>query len=67
MHLEDFFWTGSGDGPPPFNRHSMYPITDSKGGSGRDTIIRTATVVATVYVDGNMVSEAHVDSEESNS
>ncbi|XP_055611015.1 uncharacterized protein LOC129757748 isoform X2 [Uranotaenia lowii] len=41
--IRDFFWTGSGDGPAlnPFDR---FPISE-------DAIIKTATVVATVYID----------------
>ncbi|XP_053674767.1 uncharacterized protein LOC128725073 [Anopheles nili] len=43
--IRDFFWTGSGDGPSsmlkPFER---FPISE-------DAIIKTATVVATVYID----------------
>ncbi|XP_029729317.1 uncharacterized protein LOC109418934 isoform X2 [Aedes albopictus] len=43
--IRDFFWTGSGDGPSsalnPFDR---FPISE-------DAIIKTATVVATVYID----------------
>lgn len=50
--LEEFFWTGSGDGPP---------YLKPKDSSGQDakfpnTIIRTATILATVYIDGNYVS-----------
>ncbi|XP_058840571.1 uncharacterized protein LOC131696162 isoform X1 [Topomyia yanbarensis] len=43
--IRDFFWTGSGDGPAvnPFDR---FPISE-------DAIIKTATVVATVYIDRN--------------
>ncbi|XP_040156497.1 uncharacterized protein LOC120896436 isoform X2 [Anopheles arabiensis] len=45
--IRDFFWTGSGDGPSsvlsPFER---FPISE-------DAIIKTATVVATVYIDRN--------------
>jgi hypothetical protein len=51
--LEEFFWTGSGDGPP---------YLKPKDSSGHDvkypnTIVRTATILATVYIDGNYVSE----------
>lgn len=51
IHLEDFFWTGSGDGPPSY-RKSVIDKSNS-----RDTIITTSTVVATVYIDGNMVTD----------
>lgn len=52
--MEDFFWTGSGDGPPNY----IQPKDESNSeGSNRaigGTIIKTATVLATVYVDGSM-------------
>ncbi|XP_017041829.1 uncharacterized protein LOC108088507 isoform X2 [Drosophila ficusphila] len=48
IHLEDFFWTGSGDGPPDFLKKVHTGIT-----KGKDVIVKTETVVATVYVDGN--------------
>lgn len=48
VHLEDFFWTGSGDGPGPVRPISIPPV--------QGTIVRTATILATVYVDGNYVS-----------
>lgn len=51
VHLEDFFWTGSGDGPPDFLKKVHTGIT-----KGKDVIVKTETVVATVYVDGNNVS-----------
>lgn len=38
--LEDFFWTGSGDGP--------LPPADSPG---QNTIIKTTTILATVFLD----------------
>lgn len=50
IRLEDFFWTGSGDGPPSYRKS----IIDKS--NARDTIITTSTVVATVYIDGNMVT-----------
>lgn len=52
MALEEFFWTGSGDGPAytkprdPSRNDGKYP----------NTIVRTATILATVYIDGNYVS-----------
>lgn len=51
--LEEFFWTGSGDGPA---------YIKPKDSSGHDvkypnTIVRTATILATVYIDGNYVSD----------
>ncbi|XP_017845009.1 uncharacterized protein LOC108601621 [Drosophila busckii] len=48
VHLEDFFWTGSGDGPPDFLKKVHTGIS-----KGKDVIVKTETVVATVYVDGN--------------
>lgn len=45
--LEDFFWTGSGDGP-------LYlKPKDSSTGSKYPTVVRTATILATIFVDGN--------------
>uniref|UniRef100_A0AAG5D811 Uncharacterized protein n=1 Tax=Anopheles atroparvus TaxID=41427 RepID=A0AAG5D811_ANOAO len=53
--IRDFFWTGSGDGPDsvqhPFDR---FPISE-------DAIIRTATVVATVYIDRNEPRDGYDD------
>lgn len=46
--LEDFFWTGSGDGPL-----YMKPKDPSATGSKYPTIVRTATILATVFIDGN--------------
>ena len=50
VHLEDFFWTGSGDEPPDFLKKVHTGIS-----KGKDVIVKTETVVATVYVDGNNV------------
>lgn len=53
IRLEDFFWTGSGDGKPPPD------IWDNEHRTGiardQNVIIKTETVVATVYLDGNNV------------
>lgn len=54
IRLEDFFWTGSGDGPPSYIRKPI--ASEPDGSTGRETILKTATVVATVYIDGNSVS-----------
>lgn len=51
VHLEDFFWTGSGDGPPDYLKKVHTGIS-----KGKDVVVKTETVVATVYVDGNNVS-----------
>lgn len=51
VHLEDFFWTGSGDGPPDYLKQVHTGIS-----KGKDVVVKTETVVATVYVDGNNVS-----------
>ncbi|XP_046806099.1 uncharacterized protein LOC111680996 isoform X2 [Lucilia cuprina] len=48
VHLEDFFWTGSGDGPPDYLKKVHTGIS-----KGKDVVVKTETVVATVYVDGN--------------
>ncbi|XP_045487551.1 uncharacterized protein LOC110994036 [Pieris rapae] len=42
--LEDFFWTGSGDGPPPPDLSAPASVPSSP-------IVRTTTVLATVYLD----------------
>lgn len=46
--LEDFFWTGSGEGPL-----YLKPKDHSSPGSKYPTIVRTATILATVFIDGN--------------
>lgn len=51
VQLEDFFWTGSGDGPPDYLKRVHTGLS-----RGRDMVVKTETVVATVYVDGNNVS-----------
>ncbi|KAG6440293.1 hypothetical protein O3G_MSEX001252 [Manduca sexta] len=44
--LEDFFWTGSGDGPPPpADPTILAPVQPST------PLVRTTTVLATVYLD----------------
>ena len=55
IKLEDFFWTGSGDGPPAYLKRPIVPLGDSTDTFGRETIVRTATVFATVYIDGQLV------------
>ncbi|XP_041969195.1 uncharacterized protein LOC121726043 [Aricia agestis] len=42
--LEDFFWTGSGDGPPPPDLSEPLPSPVSP-------VVLTTTVLATVYLD----------------
>ncbi|XP_046971073.1 uncharacterized protein LOC124538115 [Vanessa cardui] len=42
--LEDFFWTGSGDGPPP-------PDLSEPMATPSTPIVQTTTVLATVYLD----------------
>lgn len=55
IHLEDFFWTGSGDGPPSYARPQDGSSNPNDLGSRYpSTIVKTATVLATVYVDGSM-------------
>ncbi|XP_028043086.1 uncharacterized protein LOC114252696 isoform X1 [Bombyx mandarina] len=43
--LEDFFWTGSGDGPPAPEAEVSVPSKPST------PLVRTTTVLATVYLD----------------
>lgn len=54
VRLEDFFWTGSGDGPPSYIRRPI-KVSGMDGEHGRDTIVKTSTVLATVYIDGSLV------------
>ncbi|CAG4976408.1 unnamed protein product [Colias eurytheme] len=42
--LEDFFWTGSGDGPPPPDLSEPLPEPSTP-------VVHTTTVLATVYLD----------------
>ncbi|XP_038218725.1 uncharacterized protein LOC119837281 [Zerene cesonia] len=42
--LEDFFWTGSGDGPPPPDLSAPLPVPSIP-------VVHTTTVLATVYLD----------------
>lgn len=44
--LENFFWTGSGDGPPPMQPPKPMNTLN------RDVFVKTSTVLATVYIDG---------------
>lgn len=55
VHLEDFFWTGSGDAPPEYLKKIHTGIS-----KGKDVIMKTETVVATVYVDVNNVNSFQV-------
>ncbi|XP_055851108.1 uncharacterized protein LOC129915544 [Episyrphus balteatus] len=48
VHLDDFFWTGSGDGPPEYVKKIHTGIS-----KGKDVIVKTNTVVATVFVEGH--------------
>uniref|UniRef100_A0A182QKE7 Uncharacterized protein n=1 Tax=Anopheles farauti TaxID=69004 RepID=A0A182QKE7_9DIPT len=53
--IRDFFWTGSGDGPASvLNPFERFPISE-------DAIIKTATVVATVYIDRNSGPDGYDD------
>lgn len=54
--LEEFFWTGSGDGP------AYIKPRDSSGHDAKypNTIVRTATILATVYIDGNYVGSSNM-------
>lgn len=47
--MEDFFWTGSGDGPSPYVKKA----SDFGLIFGKETIIKTATILATVYISGD--------------
>lgn len=56
IRLEDFFWSGSGDEPLTFSLKSNARLA-ANSFVGRETFVKTATVVATVYVDGNSVKK----------
>ena len=52
--LEDFFWTGSGDGPPPPPDAPLpAPVQPST------PVVRTTTVLATVYLDSYPPQVSH--------
>lgn len=53
VHLEDFFWTGSGDGAPLYSRR---PTSVDGTEHVHDIFVKTSTVLATVYVDASLVS-----------
>lgn len=54
IRLEDFFWNGSGDEPLTLSLKSNARLT-MNGFLGRETFIKTATVIATVYVGEDSV------------
>ncbi|KAL7030859.1 hypothetical protein ACKWTF_006810 [Chironomus riparius] len=47
--LQDFFWTGSGDGP----NYIKPKDPSSVGTKYPNTVVRTATILATIFIDGN--------------
>ncbi|XP_031631633.1 uncharacterized protein LOC116345954 isoform X2 [Contarinia nasturtii] len=51
IRFEDFFWNGSGDEPLTLSLKSNARLTAVNGFVGRETFIKTATVIATVYID----------------
>lgn len=55
IRFEDFFWNGSGDGEPLIlSLKSNARLTAVSGFVGRETFIKTATVIATVYIDDSV-------------
>lgn len=56
IRLEDIFWSGSDAEPLTFSLKSNAHLSSVGSFAGKETFIKTATVVATVYVDGNSVS-----------
>lgn len=55
IRFEDFFWNGSGDEPLTLSLKSNARLTAVNGFSGRETFIKTATVIATVYIDDSVI------------
>lgn len=53
IRFEDFFWNGSGDEPLTLSLKSNAHLTVN-GFVGRETFIKTATVIATVYIDDSV-------------
>lgn len=56
LRFEDFFWNGSGDEPLTLSLKSNARLT-MNGFVGRETFIKTATVIATVYVGEDSVNQ----------
>lgn len=59
IRFEDFFWNGSGDEPLTLSLKSNARLTAMNGFSGRETFIKTATVIATVYIDDSVIEYVH--------
>lgn len=55
IRFEDFFWSGSGDEPLTLSLKSNARLTAVNGFVGRETFIKTATVIATVYIDDSVI------------
>lgn len=55
IRFEDFFWNGSGDEPLTLSLKSNARLTAVNGFVGRETFIKTATVIATVYIDDSVI------------
>lgn len=54
IRFEDFFWNGSGDEPLTLSLRSNARLMAANGFVGRETFIKTATVIATVYIDDSV-------------
>lgn len=55
IRFEDFFWNGSGDEPLTLSLKSNARLTVNGLVGGRETFIKTATVIATVYIDDSVI------------
>lgn len=59
IRFEDFFWNGSGDEPLTLSLKSNARLTAMNGFVGRETFIKTATVIATVYIDDSVIDKIY--------
>lgn len=62
IRFEDFFWNGSGDEPLTLSLKSNARLT-MNGLVGRETFIKTATVIATVYIDDSVIELGVISAE----
>lgn len=60
IRFEDFFWNGSGDEPLTLSLKSNARLTAVNGFVGRETFIKTATVIATVYIDDSVIEYTRI-------